>query len=74
MKMKRVAAAVGIAATGLLVVESVATDGAGAAGTAYAQPVAHVGSTVTWEAPTTTTPPAVPVTEKAVPAVKAPHR
>jgi len=72
MNMKNVAAAVGMAATGLLVVASVATDGA--VGAAYAQPVAHVGSTVTWEAPTTTTPPAVPVTEKAVPAVKALHR
>jgi hypothetical protein len=71
---RAIAAIVGAGAAALMVVVTIATDGPAGAGAANAQPTSQMGSTVTWEPPTTTTPPAVPATEKAVPTVKAPHR
>jgi hypothetical protein len=74
MNVKRIAAAVGATAAGLMVLVPVATGSMHVSGMVYAQPVSHVGSTATWEPPTTTTPPAAPLTEKAYPTVKAPHK
>ena len=70
---RAIAAIVGAGAATLMVGLTIATDGPAGAGAANAQPVSQMGSTVTWEPPATTTPAAVPATEKAVPRVKAPH-
>ena len=81
-RAKRIAAVLGAGAAALMVGVPVAMNnpdrasinGPDVASAGYTQPVPRRGSTVTWEPPTTTTPPAVPATEKAVPKVKAPHR
>ncbi len=74
VKGKRIAAIVGAGAATLMVAVPVAVNSPDVAQAANPQPVARMGSTQTWEAPTTTTPPTAPATEKAVPTVKAPHK
>ena len=70
MNFKRIAAVLGLTAVGSMVALNISTNDTHT----YAQPVSHMGATETWEPPATTTPPAAPLTEKAYPAVKAPHR
>jgi hypothetical protein len=81
-RAKRIAAVLGAGAAALMVAVPVAindpdvasNNGPDVASAGYTQPVPGRGSTVTWEPPTTTNPPTVPATAKAVPAVRAPHR
>jgi hypothetical protein len=86
-RSKPAAAALGAVAAALMVALPGAVNGFGGdaqstpghdlANAAYTQPVVpnmRAGGTVTWEPPTPTTPPAAPVTGKAYPRVKAPHR
>jgi hypothetical protein len=74
MTRKQIAATLGLAAGGVMIVVNVATNDSHFGDAVYAQPVSHMGATETWAPPVTTTPPAAPVTEKAYPEVKAPHR
>jgi hypothetical protein len=86
-RSKQAAAVLGAVAAALMVASPVAVNGFGGdtqstrgpdvVNAAYTQPVApnmRAGVTETWHAPAVTTPPTAPVTTKASPRVKAPHR